>query len=223
MANLEDNIHQAINDFDSIKSAIETRGTITIENIPTSEYGSLIKAIPVEDIYEVFNKFLLNENIGELVFPEGLITIPNSFCLRKKSITGVVFPSTLLTIGSSAFHSCQIENLKIPSGVTTLGQYSFAYCPLTSISLPNSLTDLDDYAFFQCSSLTDVSLEKGFNCSLNLQYSTNYSVETLLAILSALADRTGQDTATLTLGSTNLAKLADTQKAVATEKNWILA
>ena len=78
-------------------------------------------------------------------------------------------------------------------------------------------------AFFQNTKLSSVTLEQGFNCSLNLQSSTNYSVETLLGMLNALADRTGEDTATLTLGSTNLSKLTDAQKRIATEKNWILA
>lgn len=223
MANLEENVQQAISDFNSIKSAIETRGAITIGNTPTKEYGDFILAIPVEDIYEVFNKFLLNEGIGELVFPEGLTAIPNSFCLKKKSLTGIVFPSSLLTVGSSAFHSCQISTLVIPKGITTLGQYSFGFGVLEKITLPNTLTSIDDTAFFQNTKLSSVTLEQGFNCSLNLQSSTNYSVETLVGMLNALADRTGKDTATLTLGSANLSKLTDAQKGIATQKNWILA
>jgi hypothetical protein len=42
-------------------------------------------------------------------------------------------------------------------------------------------------------------------------------------MLEALADRTGQTAKTLTMGATNLAKLTDGQKAIATNKNWTLA
>jgi len=42
-------------------------------------------------------------------------------------------------------------------------------------------------------------------------------------MFTALADRTGQTAYTLTLGATNLKKLSDEQKAIATDKNWTLA
>lgn len=223
MSNLETNINQAIKDFDNIKSAIQSRGKITINNTPTKIYGDLIRSIPVEDIYEVFNRFMLNDNIGTLIFPEGVTAIPNGFCLRKKSITGVVFPSTLESIGASSFHSCQIETLEIPKGVTTIDAYAFGFGILKSLTLPNTLTKVDVNAFAQNTTLTNVTLEKDFNCSINLQFSTSYSIQTLLGILSALADRTNDEPATLTLGSVNLSRLADIQKAVALNKNWILA
>ena len=78
--------------------------------------------------------------------------------------------------------------------------------------------------FTNCSRLTNVTLGNNFNCdNLDLSVSTKYSVDTLVAMLTALADRTGQTAYTLTLGTTNLAKLSDEQKAIATDKNWTLA
>ena len=69
-----------------------------------------------------------------------------------------------------------------------------------------------------------VALGDNFNCNgLNLSSSTKYSVDTLVAMFTALADRTGQTAYTLTLGATNLKKLSDEQKAIATDKNWTLA
>ena len=53
-----------------------------------------------------------------------------------------------------------------------------------------------------------------------LQAFNHLNVESLMSIINALADRTGMDSDTLTLGSENLAKLTPTQIKVATDKNW---
>ena len=54
-------------------------------------------------------------------------------------------------------------------------------------------------------------------------YSKFLNHSSLLRILNALVDLTGQTTQKLTLGATNLAKLTDEEKAIATEKNWTLS
>lgn len=51
----------------------------------------------------------------------------------------------------------------------------------------------------------------------------NLSHECLLEMLNNLIDLTGATAKTLTLGATNLAKLTDEEKLIATNKNWILA
>ena len=45
----------------------------------------------------------------------------------------------------------------------------------------------------------------------------------MVAMFNSLKDLTGDTAKTLTLGSTNLAKLTAEQKAIATNKNWTLA
>ena len=59
--------------------------------------------------------------------------------------------------------------------------------------------------------------------SLRLNVSNNLTVDSMVAMFNSLKDLTGDTAKTLTLGSTNLAKLTDEQKAIATNKNWTLA
>ena len=95
---------------------------------------------------------------------------------------------------------------------------------LEKLQLPNTLkyvgfpSDLLAY----CSNLTEIILENGFkyplvcsNCPLTQQ--------SLVGMLNALADLTGEQAKTLTVGNANLAKLTNEQIAIATEKNWTLA
>ena len=64
---------------------------------------------------------------------------------------------------------------------------------------------------------------KNINTDIAINNSTYLNRTTLLKIINALVDLTGQTTKTLTLGSINLAKLTDEEKAIATNKNWTLA
>ena len=111
------------------------------------------------------------------------------------------------------------------SNIISIASNAFTGCSsLTTISLPDSLTSIGVNAFTGCRSLENVTIENGFNCNnLELSASTRYSVETMISWFNALADRTGQTSFKLTIGSTNLNKLTAEQKAIATNKNWTLA
>lgn len=64
---------------------------------------------------------------------------------------------------------------------------------------------------------------KNLRTSLNLRYLTSLSHDSLVYLINNLYDRSTTTTATLTLGTTNLSKLTEEEKAVATEKGWTLA
>lgn len=57
--------------------------------------------------------------------------------------------------------------------------------------------------------------------SISFSYSTKLTHDSLMSIINGLATVT--ETKTLTLGTTNLAKLTTEEKAIATQKNWSLA
>lgn len=63
-----------------------------------------------------------------------------------------------------------------------------------------------------------ISAENGTLGVLN--YYNHLTAESLMSVINALADRTGMDSDTLTLGSAHLAKLTPEQIKIATDKNW---
>lgn len=135
----------------------------------------------------------------------------------------------------------------VPYGVTSLYDYLFRDdTAITSVSLPNSLTGLGSAAFFGCTGLTSITMLRGsdvtfgvntftgctalttFNTvsgfnptGLGLSISTALTVASMVAMFNNLA--TIGTTKTITLGTTNLAKLSAAQKAIATGKGWTLA
>ena len=75
---------------------------------------------------------------------------------------------------------------------------------------------------YRCYKLTDLGGFIGLKCDLDLYDSPLITHESLLNVINKAADVTASP-ATLTLGSTNLAKLTDEEKAIATNKGWTLA
>ena len=71
--------------------------------------------------------------------------------------------------------------------------------------------------------LIDIELKDGFRKPLNVLVFTNLAKENIVEhILKRLGDNTGQPALTITLGATNLAKLTDEEKLIATNKNYTL-
>ena len=76
--------------------------------------------------------------------------------------------------------------------------------------------------FYKCSKLTNMIVTGviGQN-GLDLHWSTKLTHDSLMSIINALQTKTS-GTWTVTLGSENLAKLTDAEKAIATQKGWSL-
>lgn len=80
--------------------------------------------------------------------------------------------------------------------------------------------------FYHCGALTNVTFKgiKITSYGIDFSYSPKLTVESLVNILNALSDNSGLSaTYTVKLGTTNLAKLSQEQKDIATNKNIKLA
>ena len=74
----------------------------------------------------------------------------------------VVIPSSVTSIGDSAFNGCKsLASITIPASVTSIGKWAFSYCDsLTSITIPSSVTSIGNEAFYGCSSLSSMTVDR---------------------------------------------------------------
>lgn len=64
-------------------------------------------------------------------------------------------------MGDSAFYYCRsLENTALPEGLIRIGNYAFYSTRTTGITLPEGLTRIGEETFYDCTSLTDVLLNK---------------------------------------------------------------
>ena len=108
-------------------------------NNPTADFGSPI----ISNTYK--------NGRGAITFAEDITTIPNS-AFEYESLTRVIMPNSITSIGSDAFYGCSsLTNITIPGRVTEIGSYAFSGCSsITSITIPSSVTEIGSYAFENC-------------------------------------------------------------------------
>ena len=157
-------------------------------------------------------------------FDTSKVTNMSSMFFSCSSLTSVpAFDTSKVTNMSYMFGSCY-SLTSVPafdtSNVTNMS-YMFRSCSsLTSVPAfdTSNVTDMS-YMFRSCSSLTEIHMT-GMKVSFDISASTKFTESALVEILNNLASVTS--TQTLTMGATNLAKLTDDEKAIATGKGWTL-
>ena len=126
---------------------------------------------------------------------------------------------------SSMFNGCsklktvpQFDTAKVTKMTFMFdGCYELTTVPLFDVS---NVTNMK-YMLDRCSSLEAIHMVN-INAELDIHYSTNLTREALLEIIGNLVAQTSGNKK-LTIGATNLAKLTDEDKAIATNKGWTLA
>ena len=106
------------------------------------------------------------------------------------------------------------------SSVTDMSAMFYKCTQLTTVPAldASSVTNMDNI-FYNCSSLTEIHM-RGIKEGFDIHFSTLFTREALVEILNNLA-RLSYSRA-LTMGETNLAKLTEEDKKIATDKGWRL-
>lgn len=168
----------------------------------------------------------------------------------NNNIIEVNFPNTtaLTSLNDIFRNATNLIDLRLNTSNVTSMAYAFVACKFTTAPQMNTqkLQNMT-YAFYGCKSLETIPeydlsnltginalqetftrcsklksfLAYGMRVSFDISASTEFEREDLVTILNNLGTVTS--TKTLTMGSTNLAKLTEDDKLIATNKGWTLA
>ena len=86
------------------------------------------------------------------------LEIAHHLYLNGTEINDLVIPSSVISIGSTAFRGCiGLTSVTIPKSVTCIGDYAFLNChELSSLFIPNSVTSIGEGAFSGCEDLVRI-------------------------------------------------------------------
>ena len=162
---------------------------INLENVKTYEEGAFVStkltnvtlnanvtAIPKDCFKSIFT-------LKTVTIPSGSVmtSIENSAFANDYALTSIsVLPSSLRTIGDSAFNGCSaLGTITLPESLTSIGTSAFSTSGLTSLTLPKSVKTLGTSAFSKCTYLKSVTMDKDSaittipsSCFANCQFET---------------------------------------------------
>ena len=112
------------------------------------------EGLPVMTIYD--RAFYENETITSIIIPDSVTSIGSYAFQHCSSLTSIVIPDSVTYIGYSAFSGSSLTSIVIPDSVTYIAPYAFFDSSLTSGVIGDSVTSIGSYAFSGCSRLTSV-------------------------------------------------------------------
>ena len=100
-----------------------------------------------------------NSSITKVVIPKSVTTLGRGAFFSCISLTSINIPNSITSIEEYAFCNLRLTSINIPNGVTSIGTEFFSSCSsLTSINIPNSVTSIGKKAFSSCTSLTSITI-----------------------------------------------------------------
>jgi hypothetical protein len=141
--------------------------------------------------YAFSGSFYSPNSLTSVVIPNSVTSI-GSGAFEYSSLTSVTIGNSVTSIGDSAFIGNSLTSVTIPNSVTTIGGYAFAdNSPLTSLTIGNSVTSIGSYAF-RLNSLTSVTIPN----SVTSIGSYAFYISSSLATVNCLITKTIIDAAT---------------------------
>ena len=190
---------------------------INLKNIP------LLDTHNVTEMSSMFNSCIALETIPKLD-TSNVTNMIYMFGYCRNLISIPLFDTSSVTDMSNMFYSCNklttIPELNTSKVTNMKGMFSMCTNLITIPQLDASSATNMNNIFNNCRNLSEIHMT-GMKVSFDISASTKFTREALIEILNNLATVT--NTKTLTMGSTNLAKLTDEDKTIATNKGWTLA
>ena len=88
------------------------------------------------------------------------LTSIGSRAFKSSKIEEIKLPKNVISVGDSSFETASLRSFDVAEGsrLKYINESAFAGSSLVSFSMPNTVEGLGDHAFFRCSSLRRVNI-----------------------------------------------------------------
>lgn len=212
-------IYNSIKDLTSIQnigSLFYSTSISKIEDLDLSNFSSS------NDVYYLFGQNQKLKSVGNLMLGTGSVSYAFQDCIMLETIEYLdISNMNKVNYFFSGCTSLKKINLSETKTITSFTGFFSGCRSLESINnLDFDLCTSASSMFSNCSSLMEIENITNINVALSFSDCNLLSHDTLIRILNALVDLTGQTSKTLTLGTINKSKLTDEELQIAINKNW---
>ena len=185
----------------SLKYISIPKSVISLNGNPFAEWNGKLECLSPNFVYEddiLFNKdksriiSFRNQNIESYVIPSSVTSIGDSAFSCCRSLSEIVIPSSVTSIGDGAFYGCNsLSEIVIPSSVTSIGDGAFYGCnSLSEIVIPSSVTSIGDSAFSSCDSLSEIVIPSSVTsiCDSAFSYCNSLSEIVIPSSVTSIGD-----------------------------------
>ncbi|HEY5041784.1 MAG TPA: leucine-rich repeat domain-containing protein [Verrucomicrobiae bacterium] len=167
-------IGSGVTNIGSTYVIVDVGSGVAHTNISSAFYGCTnLTAINVNDqnlFYSSTNGVLFDKNKTTLVeypgglgsgsysIPDGVVNIVNDAFRNCVSLTNIVIPEGVTSIGDAAFSGTGLTSVIIPNSVTGIGEGAFSCFYLTHVTIGSGLASIGDSVFDGCASLTSITI-----------------------------------------------------------------
>ena len=135
----------SVTDIDAVGTFTDSLKTVTVPK--ENSFFHDVDGVLYSNVDKALRFCPVNREAGTLTVEDGTVLIADSACMHNLSIEALSLPTSLRTIGTSAFHFCDsLKTLTVPEGVTEINDNAFCYAGLTEVSLPSTLEFMGEYA-----------------------------------------------------------------------------
>ena len=101
-----------------------------------------------------------NASMSSVIIPDTVTTLGISAFTACSNLTSVSLPKSLYSIGNAAFYHCKsLVDVNLPDSIKVLGDSVFNSCyKLTSITIPKSVETVGTYFVANCEALTTIKI-----------------------------------------------------------------
>ena len=136
--------------------------------------------LPVKNIYE--GAFFPNDTITSVILPNSVVSIGGQAFRGCNNLTSMIIGNNVVSIGEKAFNGCsRLTTIVIPDSVTSIGNEAFDSCDnLTNVVIGNSVTSIGNEAFYWCRNLKNVVIP---NSVISIGYSAFFGCSNLTSVV----------------------------------------
>ena len=164
---------------DNLTWTLDGDGTLTISGTGKMydyDYSEYKKAAPwIRDIYKIKSVVIEDgvtsigsqafyatdgyPNITKVTIPSSVESIGGSAFLNCRKLVSITLPDSVEKLGDHAFYDCvKLTSVALSRSMTEIGERTFAFChDLERVTIPKSVTKIDYTAFSHCDKLADIA------------------------------------------------------------------